>query len=229
MNFYLTDYKNRTWPLPLNPAEFKLTAERDDQTVTVVRLGQISTFGEDKLQSLELKFTIPDDIKAEHYTSAAKEDLPKNGQSYLTWFQWIKDQRHLCRLVISGTKVNFQGVLNTFEYGMENAYSGDYIVTLKIAQYKPHRAIKVGTSKKKKTAKKGKRRSAPPKKVGRGSQVVVNGVLHRSSTGSGTGATERNAQRKISLVAPGAKYPYHVTTLSGGARGWVSAGAVKAV
>ncbi|KRK49046.1 hypothetical protein GPK34_06870 [Secundilactobacillus kimchicus] len=229
MNFYLTDYKNRTWPLPLNPSEFKLTAERDDKTVTVVRLGEISTLGEDKLQSLELKFTIPTDIRAEHYTSAPKKKLAKNGQSYLTWFNWIKNQRHLCRLVISGTKVNFQGVLNTFEYGMEEGYAGDYIVTIKIAQYKPHRAIKVGASKKKKTAKKGKQRSAPPKKVGRGSKVVVNGVLHRSSTGSGPGVTERNAQRKISLVVPGAKYPYHVTTLSGGARGWVSASAVKAV
>ncbi|WP_055679859.1 hypothetical protein [Secundilactobacillus kimchicus] len=148
MNFYLTDYKNRTWPLPLNPSEFKLTAERDDKTVTVVRLGEISTLGEDKLQSLELKFTIPTDIRAEHYTSAPKKKLAKNGQSYLTWFNWIKNQRHLCRLVISGTKVNFQGVLNTFEYGMEEGYAGDYIVTIKIAQYKPHRAIKVGASKK---------------------------------------------------------------------------------
>ncbi|WP_282801215.1 hypothetical protein [Secundilactobacillus kimchicus] len=229
MIFYITDYKNRTYPLPLNPSEFKLTAERDDKTVTVVRLGEISTLGEEKLQSLELSFTIPVDIRGEHFTSAPKAKLPRKGQSYLTWLAWIKNAKHLMRLVISGTKVNFQGTLSTFTYGMEDAYAGDYKVTIKISQYKPHRAIKVGSSKKKKTAKKGKRRSAPPKKVGRGSKVVVNGVLHRTSTGTGAGATERNAQRKISLVAPGTKYPYHVTTLSGGARGWVSASAVKAV
>ncbi|WP_460730449.1 hypothetical protein, partial [Nocardia heshunensis] len=96
-------------------------------------------------------------------------------------------------------------------------------------EYKTHKAKKVKSSKKKKTAKKGKSRSAPPKKVGRGSKVVVNGQLHRSSTGSGVGATERNATRKLTLVATGAKYPYHVATLSGGARGWVSKSAVKAV
>lgn len=59
--------------------------------------------------------------------------------------------------------------------------------------------------------------------------VVVNGQLHRDSLGSGPGITEQNAKRKISLVAPGSKYPYHVTTLDGGSRGWVKESDVKSV
>lgn len=80
---------------------------------------------------------------------------------------------------------------------------------------------------KKAVAKSGKKRSAPAKKIGRGSRVIVNGQLHADSYGGGPGLTERNAERKISLIARGRKYPYHVTTLSGGARGWVSAKAVR--
>lgn len=227
MQFYITDSFNQTVALPVNPKEVSLDYTRDDSTVKVIKLGEISIIGDEKLVAVELQFILPVETDGVHYLSA--DNVWDTAAQYLERLNLLYTTRKNIRLVISDTDINFKGIISEFKYGMSDGYADEYQVTLKISQYKAHKAIKVKTTKKKTTAKKGKQRSAPPKKIGRGSKVVVNGVLHRNSAGSGPGATERNATRKISLIAKGAKYPYHVTTLSGGARGWVKASAVKAV
>ncbi|MGJ4013041.1 hypothetical protein ACLOEZ_10540 [Levilactobacillus brevis] len=228
MKFSITDSKNKTFNLPINPKEFNIDAATDDKTVSVVKLGQINLIGDEKLKSIEIASTLPVKTADVHYLST--EAVYKNGQTYLDKLNKLYKAKKPIRLVISGTKVTFKGIISEFKYGMADGFADEYAYTLKIGEYKTHKAKKVKAKKKsKKVAKKGKSRSKPPKKIGRGSKVTVNGRLHRDSVGNGPGATERNATRKISLVAPKAKYPYHVATLSGGARGWVSKSAVKAV
>ena len=227
MRFYVTDSKNKTFELPVNPKEISLDASTDDKTVNVIKFGQINLIGDEKLISVQVDGILPLETDGVHYLSTDKPY--KKAQTYLDKLQKIYKSKKQARLVVSGTKINFKGVMSEFKYGMSEGFAEEYQYTFKLTQYKPHKAIKVKATKKKKTAKKGKQRAAPPKKISRGSKVVVNGVLHRDSAGNGAGLTERNATRKISLVAKGAKYPYHVTTLNGGARGWVSASAVKAV
>ena len=227
MKFNLTDSKNKTFALPVNPAEINVESTTDDKTVTVVKLGEISLIGPEKVKTIELTSTIPVKTAGVHYLSTSKPY--KNGQTYIDKINKMYKAKKPIRLVVTTTKISFKGTISDFKYGMAGGNADEYTFTLKLTEYKTHKAKKVKSSKKKKTAKKGKSRSAPPKKVGRGSKVVVNGQLHRSSAGSGPGATERNATRKITLVDTGAKYPYHVATLSGGARGWVSKYSVKAV
>lgn len=226
MYFYITDNKNKTFKLPINPKEFKIEASTNDTTVNVVRLGEVSILGDEKLKSLEISSILPVKIKDAHYLSTS--DVYKNGQTYLDKLEKIYKSKKTMRLVISTTKVNFKGIMSGFTYGMSEGYADEFQFTFKINQYQPHKAIKV-KAKKKKVAKKGKSRSKPPKKISRGSKVIVNGRLHLDSAGRGPGQTERNATRKISLIQKGAKYPYHVVTLNGGARGWVKASAVKVV
>lgn len=229
MQFFLTDSNNKTFALPVNPAEISLDSSTDDKTVTVVKLGQINQIGEEKIKSIEVTSTIPVKPREVHYLSTEKPY--KKGQTYLDKLSKIYKSKKAARLVVSTTKISFKGVMTEFKYGMASGNSDEYTYTFKLTEYKTYKARKVKTSKKKKkkTAKKGKSRSKPPKKIGRGSKVIVNGRLHRASTGRGPGLTERNAKRKISLIAKGAKYPYHIATLGGGARGWVKKSAVKAV
>lgn len=230
MQFFLTDSKNKTFALPVNPAEISLDSSTDDKTVTVVKLGQINQIGEEKIKSIEVTSTIPVKPKEVHYLSTEKPY--KKGQTYLDKLSKIYKSKKAARLVVSTTKVSFKGIMTEFKYGMTGGNSDEYTYTFKLTEYKTYKARKVKTSKKKKkkkTAKKGKSRTKPLKKIGRGSKVIVNGQLHRDSAGRGPGLTERNATRKISLIAKGAKYPYHIATLGGGARGWVKKSAVKAV
>lgn len=228
MQFKLTDNKNKTFALPVNPKEIQIDSGTDDKTVSVVKLGQINLIGDEKLKTIEITSTIPIKPKEAHYRSVSKPYA--KGQTYLDKLTKIYKSKKQVRLVITKTKISFKGIMADFKYGMSEGYADEYTFTFKLIEYKPHKAKKIKKSKKKKkVAKKGKSRSAPPKKVGRGSKVIVNGRLHLNSAGAGPGVTERNTTRKISLIAKGAKYPYHVTTLSGGARGWVSKSAVKAV
>jgi len=226
MIFSITDSKNKTFNLPVNPKEISLESGTDDQTVDVVRLGQINIIGYDKLRSIEISGILPVENEGVHYLST--DDVLDGAQDYIDKLNKIYKTKKQMRLVVSDTEISFKGTLASFKYEMSDGFAEEYQYTLKITEYKPHKALKV-KPKKKKTAKKGKSRSKPPKKISRGSKVIVNGRLHRDSAGRGAGVTERNATRKISIVASGAKYPYHVTTLSGGARGWVSKSAVKAV
>lgn len=228
MKFSITDSKNKTFNLPINPKEFTIDAATDDKTVSVVKLGQINLIGDEKLKTIDITSTLPVKTADVHYLST--KSVYKNGQTYLDKLTKLYKAKKPVRLVISGTKVTFKGIISEFKYGMADGFASEYAYTLKIGEYKAHKAKKVKQKKKsKKAAKKGKSRSKPPKKISRGSKVIVNGRLHRDSAGNGLGANERNATRKISLVAPKAKYPYHVATLSGGARGWISKSAVKAV
>jgi hypothetical protein len=228
MGFYLTNGKNGTIQLPVNPAEITLKWEKDNKTVQVSKLGEISIPGYTKIREVSISSFLPLEPDDVHYTAS---DKPFSGaQKYIDWLKQAYKARKPIRLVVSTTKMNFKGTLNVLEISMKNGFAEEYPFSFTLRQYKPYKAIKVKKSKKgkkTKTTKKGQSRSAPPKKVGRGSTVTVNGRLYRDSQGNGAGATERNAQRKISLIAKGAPCPYHIVTTSGGDRGWVKAGSVK--
>lgn len=229
MQFNLTDSKNKTFALPVNPKEISIDSATDDKTVSVVKLGQINLIGDEKLKTIEISSILPVDTEDVHYISA--ENPYDDAQTYIDKLNNIYKSKKQVRLVVTQTKISFKGIMSDFKYGMAEGNDSEWTYTFKLTEYKSHKAIKVKTpkKKKKKAAKKGKSRSKPPKKISRGSKVIVNGQLHRDSAGRGPGVTERNATRKISLIAKGAKYPYHIVTLSGGARGWVKKSAVKAV
>lgn len=226
MGINLTDSKNKTFELPVNPAELMIKLETDDSTETVVKLGEINRIGEVKLRSISIESTLPVKPKNTHYITAKKP--LSSAQKYIDKITKIHKSKKPVRLVLTTTKISVKMTIASFEYGFKSGNSDEYAYTLSLTEYKSYKAKKV-KAKKKKSAKKGKARAAPPKKIGRGSKVKVNGRLHLDSYGRGPGVTERNATRKISLIAKGRAYPYHIVTLNGGARGWVSKSAVKAV
>ncbi|WP_125764420.1 hypothetical protein [Companilactobacillus hulinensis] len=217
LGIYITDDSNATFELPINPAEVELTAETDDKSETVIDLGEVNLIGDSKLRSISVQSTLPLSPADEHYVSA--QNLLGSAQDYIDWIIKIQESKKPMRLVISSTKISFKATISSFQYGFKNGYDGEYAYTLVLKEYRPYVAKKLGA--KQEPVKTEPIRPSPPNKVGMGSTVIVNGQLHRDSAGNGAGVTEQNATRKISLVNPGSAYPYHVTTLDGGARGWV--------
>ena len=225
MGVYLTNSKNKTIELPVAPAEFLIKKEKDSEKAVILGLGEINRMGLNKAIDLSIESTLPVNPKQAPWCTAQK--LLSSAQAYIDWLNAAKDSSKPVRVVLSGTHMNLSVNIVSFEYGFQNGNSNEYAYTLALTEYHEIKAIKT-VIKQKVVPKKPAPRPKPPKKIGIGSTVIVNGRLHRDSYGSGPGVTERNATRKINFIAKGRKYPYHVTLLNGGWRGWVTAGSVKA-
>ncbi|WP_054678652.1 hypothetical protein [Lacticaseibacillus sharpeae] len=221
---YITNSANKTVELPVAPAEFTTRSELGGDTVTILGLGEIRRLGMTKLRTATISNNFPLDPANSPWCTA--EELLGSSDDYISFFQTAWKKQKPVRLVVSGTNLNMTAVITAFEYGPGKSSTVDVDYTLEFAEYHEVKALK--TVIKPVVAKKKAPRPKPAKKIGVGSTVIVNGRLHRDSYGAGPGQTEHNATRKINFTAPGRKCPYHVTTLSGGWRGWVTAGSVKA-
>ena len=219
---FLTSYKtSKTIQLPVNPAELKLNYENDDQSQTVVNLGEVNRLGNLKLVGITIDSVFP-----KYKTTYLADDQPEEPDYYIDWIKKIQKAKGLIRLVVATTKISMCMTIVSFNYGFEDGFDEEYKYTLELKQYREFEATKISKSKKKKKAKKGKKRVAPPKKFGIHSTVIVNGRLHLDSNGNGPGAYEKNAKRQVINIAKGHKYPICVG-INGIARGWVKKSDVK--
>jgi len=131
-----------------------------------------------------------------------------------------KNQR--VRVIGTDLGINILATVEEFEWKYIDS-TGDIAYDLSFKEYREFGAKLVAKNKIK--------RPKPPtnKPIVPGCEVIVNGRLHRDSYGSGPGLTEKNARRKVNFIKKGRKYPYHVTLLNGGWRGWVTEGSVRRV
>ncbi|RHW49724.1 hypothetical protein DS831_06060 [Bombilactobacillus bombi] len=222
LGFYLTNKNNETIELPVNPAEVMLKCETDDKSETIVSFGEINRIGEAKFKSVSIQSTFPTDLEA-HYISA--NDLLGKPQAYIDWIISAHKSHKPIRFLVSSTKITLEMTISSFEYGMKSGYDGEYQYTLDLKEYRPVEVKQINSVQKNTNSMAA--RPSPPKKIGLGSIVIVNGQLHRDSYGNGPGQYEQNARRKISFVELNKAYPYHVSTLDGGWRGWVRQSEVR--
>lgn len=213
MAVYVTDNTTKKKiELPVNPAEVKLKYETDDKSETVINLGEVNMVGELKLVELEISSSFP--VREMPYVSV--DDL-QEPDDYIKSLKDIQKKKHKVRVVISDTKISVLMTIKSFEYSLQNGNRDEYLYTLGFKQYRNFAYKKM-----KKASSKGhkKKRAAPPKKVGIGSTVKVNGRLHLDSYGRAPGMYEKNAKREVLYIVPGRKYPVCVG-INGIARGWV--------
>ena len=191
---FLTDYKtSKTIQLPVNPTELKLKYEGDNNSQSVVNLGEINRLGNLKLVGITIESSFPCDA-----TTYLADDNLQEPQFYINFIKKIQKAKGHMQFVVANTKISMPMTIENFEYGFADGYDEEYVYTLDLKQYREFAATKVSKSKKKKKkSKKGKKRISPPKKFGVGSSVVVNGRLYMDSNGNGPGAYEKNAKRKV--------------------------------
>ena len=220
---FLTSYKtSETIQLPVNPAELKLKYESDDQSQTVVNLGEINRLGDLKLVGIIIESVFPNYETT--YTATSELQEP---QFYIDYIRDVQDTKNHMQLVVANTKISMPMTVASFEYGFEDGFDEEYKYSLELKQYREFKAVKISAKKKKKKkSKKGKKRISPPKKFGVHSSVIVNGRLHMDSNGNGPGAYEKNAKRTVINIATGHKYPICVG-IGGTARGWVKKSDVR--
>lgn len=222
---YFTDHNNKTFELPIMPAEVYVDRIMDTVQNTIVKLGEVDRIGERKLNEFEIQGTIPVLPKSDKLTTATT--LFDHGREYIGLFEAWQESKKPGRFVITADReMSGRITISKFKWGMKDGNSSEFYFELTCREWRDFAAKRI-TIKNDKVADYGEGRPAPPRKLGVGSRVIVNGRLHRDSYGMGPGQTERNAERVISLVAPGRAFPYHVALVGGGARGWVTADSVR--
>ncbi len=220
---YLTGQEsNKTIELPVSPEEVMFPSEAATHLTDMYRNGQHLEVGTPNNQVITIETFIPFEFEGVTYTSAEK--LEADGQEYIYTLTEFFGFEEKVRFVVAGTDFSMLGYITKWNYGLPPKDPTGYKIVLEITEYFEMKAIKISESLQK---PKQKPRPKPPQKIGIGSTVIVNGRLHRDSYGSGPGQTESNATRKVNFMAKGRKCPYHVTTLDGGWRGWVTEGSVK--
>ncbi|MDO4680901.1 MAG: hypothetical protein Q4A55_06615 [Aerococcus sp.] len=218
IQFYL-DIEGKRYMLPVNPGEIKVKKGMNQSTVEIVKAGDVLLDGTEKLADLSLSSIFPKDYEASYVNAEAPEKAPKE------WVKIIHDAQannDKVRLIVTECDINIETLITSFQYEFNDA-TGDVEYTIDLKEHRPHVAkfIKMVTP---------PPRPAPKNKpITIGCTVIVNGQLHRDSYGMGPGVIERNAKRKVNFIVKGRKYPYHVTLLNGGWRGWVTPESVKRV
>jgi hypothetical protein len=222
--------------LPVNPSELTVTREGRNDTVDIVAMGETNLLKTPSLKEIEFESFIPvqnsggSGGRGGYVEEKATVYTPK---FYIDFFEAVQNQKETLRLVITGLDINLEVALESFEYSWE-APDEDMHYSLSFKEYRQNdiktevikqlttainsnNATKTATSSQNTTT-----RQNTPKKLCVGSKVKVNGQLHRDSYGGGPGYVEKNETRKVSILADESRpRPVHVTTLDGGARGWV--------
>lgn len=233
IRFYIEYRNSQRVMLPVNPEKLEVQGPGTNTTVNLVGSGDVNILKSPGLRKVTLESWIPKNNDGAGYIL---EDAPNyEATFYRDYFTAVQKQKEPVNLIITGLDITLQMGLESFNYHWEGS-DEDMWYTLEFKEWKSYKAdvVQVAQPQSPAEATPAVERKEPvreniPKEVAVGVTVRVNGRLHRDSNGTAPGQTEKNATRKISHIAKEKPYPYHVTTLEGGWRGWVEAGAVEVI
>jgi hypothetical protein len=229
---FFFEYDGELVMLPVNPAEFSIKSESDNETTEVVKLGEINILKGLKLAECSIEAFFP--VKNSGAPYILTYNKFKKPDFYTSFFNKIRKAKKPCTFTVSGLKIDMLVSIENFERSWE-AGDDDTHYLLDLKAYEPYKAIKQKTPvKKKQQSTKGRTRSKgtstkQSNRICKGDTVIVNGTYHNDSYGSGPHGTFKNFTGKVNIIVADKKrkYRYHITTLDGGFRGWVKASQIK--
>lgn len=227
---FFFEFENQVVQLPVNPEEIMLSSSGSNKTEEIVKLGEINLLREKRLETLIIESFLPNDADAPYVLTKGKFEKP---QFYLDFFENIRAKKKPFRFIISDTKINMLAAIEDLEYGLK-AEDDDIHYSLSIKEYRPFssKVVKITPP----ATKTEPAKVAPPPATERpktgfaiGDIVIANGKYWYTSYGDSPYGTFKNFTGKISHIVAdkNRKYRYHITTLSGGYRGWVAESQIK--
>ncbi len=227
---FFFEFNNQVVQLPVNPEEIMITSSGNNKTEEIVKLGEINLLRQKKLETLVIESFLPNDADAPYVLTKGKFQKP---QFYMDFFENIRKEKKPFRFIISDTKINMLAAIEDLEYGLK-AGDPDIHYSLSIKEYRPFssKVVKITLPANKAEPTK----VTPPPATERpktgfaiGDTVIANGNYWYTSYGDNPHGTFNNFTGKISHIVAdkNRKYRYHITTPSGGYRGWVAENQIK--
>ncbi len=226
---FFFEFNNQVVQLPVNPEEIMINSSGNNKTEEIVKLGEINLLRQKKLEAFMIECFLPIDSSAPYVLTKGKFQKP---QFYIDFFEQIRQEKKPFRFIVSDTKINMLASIEDLEYGLK-AGDDDTHYSLSIKEYRPFSSKVVKITLPATKAKPAKVTAPAPKRpktgFAIGDTVIANGNYWYSSYGANPHGTFKNFTGKISHIVAdkNRKYRYHITTPSGGYRGWVAKSQIK--
>lgn len=228
------EYNKQVVQLPVNPASLAVESAGNNETVEIVALGEINILRQKKLKTVKVECFFPAEVN-QNAPYVLTSGQFKEPQFYVDFFEKIRDDKKPVRFIVTDTKINMLVGIESFVPAL-NAGDDDTSYTLELKEYRPYApkvvtiqapAVVANAQQQAPTATTNEQRQ--PAGFAIGDEVTVSGNYWYSSYGDNPHGTFNNFRGKISHIVADKtrKYRYHITTLTGGYRGWVAESQMK--
>lgn len=221
---FFFEYNNVVVQLPVNPEELTISEPGGNITTDVIKLGEINILRERKLKTCELECFFP--LKSNSPYVVTKGEF-KEPDFYIEFFEKILSDKKPCRFLVSEIGVNMLVSIEEFSFGYM-AQDADVQYKLSISEYREYSCRVLIPEKKPDDSPTLPVEPEPPPRqptgYAIGDAVIVNGRYFYTSYGAQPSNVFTNFAGKISHIVGDTNRPYryHITTPSGGYRGWVA-------
>lgn len=221
---FFFEYGNTLIQLPVNPESIAIKHSGNNRTEEVVKLGEVNVIKDTKLKDCSFNCFFPATSIAPYVLTKGKFEQP---QFYIDFFNKIRQDKQPCRFIVSDLSINMLVSIENFEYSIE-AGDDDVHYTISLKEYRTYSAkvMKIATNTATPTASTPKAKRTPaPKSFSVGDTVRATGKYTADSYGGGrSGTFPKDFVGKITIIVADKSRArrFHIATLQGGARGWVT-------
>lgn len=211
MEFWLKKSNSDKIMLPVNPESFAFTEKHNNTSVNVNSIGEVNLLGKRYLKTGTISSHFPK--RDRNYANNSGRQAP---YTYINKLLSWKSSGKPVRLIITGTKINFQVTIETLKYGEQDG-TGDVYYDLTLKEYRAVEIKKTKLKKKKKTTKKKSKPKRPAAKKKTKTYTVKSGDclwnIAKRFYGNGAQYTKIYNANRGKIKNPNLIYPGQVLTI----------------
>lgn len=127
--------------IPVLPSSFGIQTSQNNQSINIVRIGDINIIGNRGLKGLSFGSFFP---LYEGRHGYERHGPHKDPFSLVNKIEKWKDDKKIVRVIITGTNINTEYLIDDFQYGVEDG-SGDIVYSISFSEYiRPKVSVTIG-------------------------------------------------------------------------------------
>lgn len=218
--------------LPINPETVPEVLEGANETYNVIGIGDVTVQKKPKQKTIEIESYFP---ARPTWAVLTPNNFMTPGE-YITFFlDAMKNKSVLTYTPVRYSEIGepyftedtgFKCTVESFTYEERGGETGDFYYTLQIKEYRDYAPITVEVQKttpSETVVTETPVRAVPKAQIVVGSVCTANGNFYYTSYGAEPHGVAHGRQVKVSRIVDQSRpCPYHITTMSGGALGWIA-------